>query len=78
MNTRALERQARRLQQRIQPAAPIGLPPTYWIDENGAVHVALEGDERSMLPPAVYGFDPNEDGIDDDDQAQEMEEEDQE
>lgn len=63
MNTKSLERRARRMQEKLQPIAPIGLPPTYWIDQAGDIYIALEGDERSLLPPNVYGFNPNQDGV---------------
>jgi hypothetical protein len=65
MNTKSLERRAARLQEKLQPVAPVGLPPTYWLDrETDRLYIVLEGDERSHLPPNVYGFDPNQDGID--------------
>lgn len=62
---KSLGRRAARLQERLTPE--IGLPPSYWIDDQGEWHVATPGDERALafLPPNVYGFDPTQDGIDD-------------
>lgn len=60
--TRALERRARRLQEKLQPIEPIGLPPSIiLVDENTYAYV--HGDLRSHLPSNVYGFNADEDGI---------------
>lgn len=64
MNTRSLERRATRLQGKLQPRERIGLPASLvLVDENTYAYV--HGDLRSPLPGNVYGFNADEDGIED-------------